>query len=401
MKGSSSFTLNEAPEQSNDNVSASDTEKNVMTGIASMSKMWKITIEVKMEDLLCLLKTKLPLHCYSPTLFRRRFRSLFTDCFERRKTKAYAEHFQWIFQTQTGRKDVWNTENMNNVEYLATNLNWNEAMHNNESGAPSRICTKVVLVFKQLCSMFYSSNAMIKFLDSSSDKNFQQPHERTVVAEILLELVYRVDSMSIIPPEIERYMPLVRTSAYFGITEFCRDKYFTKYVAEFSGSKDKYSDTVTADNDPTLIRYIEKEWLMVVSIVQSLYSVDFATVQAAFYSLQLKDLNAVLFLSFIFVVESCQLGMSDNSQNSERLIATADEDSVYKSRMEFFVNWLQSIFRPVQPLYDSNSIENEGKNSYQRSVDDVLLEKFLSMYQTKGCMMITVHMPYFKPLVFY
>lgn len=344
------------------------------TPTPSASKMWKVFVEVGMEDVLCLLKTKLPVHCSSPTLFRRRFRSLFNCFFDSLDVDGESvdpHHLRWLFLAKEGDTGLWTPNMLEAVRYAISYLYWDgDKKPATINVAECLNCEQIRLLFLSLCDTVLDAPSIPKFISSST---LPLQSDRCAVAETLVGLVFRVGSENSgadLDPTLERYMPLLTH----------------KVVSPFVRSQ---SHTTLTTGEAVSAGCFKNEWFLLLSILQSLYDVDTSTVFQLVYALDLKEVDVVLFLSFLFVVRSCQarnMGV-DNLKTVSTGIMSPKGDVV---GTEYFVDWVQALFEPSTNAKSHETVQNgldfdkPQLETNIRPVEDVLLQQFFDMYSTRG-----------------
>lgn len=368
---------------------------------ARSSKRWKVLIEVKMEDMLRLLKTKLPLHCCSPTLFRRRFRFLYSFFYEQSSlhldsaSSKSLQFSRWmIFPRCSG--GVWDIDTLNAIRFIAEVTRWDQTgldgvndfqvAEPRASGVQGRLkicCDHLKLIYNTMPSL----STFIERDETSKHVIF----EKSVIASAVTELVYRVetgqhgDNLDV---EVDRYFPVVRAKLAHGLCSVSGNRGPNHDTVMLYHELIKLSNTKQSPTSDKLLQYFDQEWLLLAGVLQSVYRVDIGTVEKALRSLNLNEVDAVLLLSFLFLVQSCRMesvssaSASRGSQDSERL------DS------EFVVNWLYSLFEAsdhnppgagAEREVDEGDFSNKSISAHHlpQPMEDVVLKQFFDLYNTK------------------
>lgn len=352
--------------------------------IYTVSKTWKIVVEVKMEDLLCLMKTKLPLHCASPTLFRRRFRALFSLCFEHAdiaQTSGNMWHFRKILLDHSDFI-VWSAPFFSNIKCCVATVSrgWEESKHDGQFNVQKHEKSRSRL--NDLKAIYDSTSAMSDFLNSESTGDLAI-RDKVVIVSVISQCIYNLESDLLTTFEADELQPIIHSCFESDILKRCRHRDFERRLA----LKDTSGVDVVIDSKYEVV-CAEDEWSLFSAVLQCLFSVDEITIYKALNPVRNREFDPVLLLCFLYIVRSCRDLRSENC--SDPVVSKSFGDVVDEPiSAALFVDWLVELFEPL--LIAANSLDivvtgtkNQMNLVQNKTVDDMLLQQFFDMYAVPG-----------------
>ena len=365
-------------------------------GTRTASQIWKIEVEVMMEEILRVIKIKLPNFALSPTLFRRRFRSLYVNAFDLLNSskhdgvknnteniisenlndeksiiafivnrKGWSTEFAWITELMLGKLQITETDK---AAILLTPREQTN-VSNIRIQFEDQYCAQVAKLINNLYSAYKESLAIALFLN---ERRANKTIDTSVVSVIgaMSDLLYRVESRH----ENQSKGDALITRCYPVARAVVEKIVLTDIQPTNTFTVDEKSGIVSSVTAKTI--WEDYEDILFTSLLQSLYNIEMATASCIINYCKLKSISAVLLFSFLYITQF----------KIESTVTTGE-----------FVNWLSYTLEPQICLFKQDAMFVDGDDviGFEKppsfrdenvtvSVDDIILKHFFDTYHPNG-----------------
>ncbi len=367
--------------------------------VRSASQIWKIQIEVEMEEILRLLKVKLPSFALSPTLFRRRFRSLYVSAFNalnhasKSPTKREAGDstldsplneldLLWIHIQNNRDKIRFTSQHLAASKLTVARLTSSKAPSELELGEVSEVAVRKLNSWATgMASLMHdmlSRNWLSEQNTSSNDDIYR--HAATV--ESIIHIICAIENQ--IQPEISNntsefdLVPQCSTLARAAVLAEVTAVLCGQQMPLIKGGKINVADDCPASSVRNSVQWIERENIIFVALAQSILGINYTNAVAVVKECYEQRISVVLFFVFAFIFSS----------------KLTDNDSVLSDGMTSMslVTWLADIFeypnngisQEDKPTDESSAVGFEGFPTFNSSVEDDILKHFFDAFSGDG-----------------